>query len=222
MPTDLIQPISTGSSAMLWSAWITALASLLLAFLTFIYVRLTKRIIDSQTDPCVTVSVVHDDERRTVLQLIIKNIGTGIAQDVEFEASRPIPSKAWGISSEDAEDPQHMTSGPLIDGIPALGPGEERKIDWGQYGGLSKAVGLEPIIIFCKFKKHGKLMPRVECKLDVNSFAGTVANQKPIVGIANHLEKISRNLDHIVSGFSKLHVKITDLNMNNNLGKGTQ
>ncbi|OGW12092.1 MAG: hypothetical protein A3G93_07095 [Nitrospinae bacterium RIFCSPLOWO2_12_FULL_45_22] len=42
-----------------WSAWVTALATLVLAILTFVYVRLTKKILDAQSDPCVVLTVVH-------------------------------------------------------------------------------------------------------------------------------------------------------------------
>ena len=45
-----------------------------------------------------------------------------------------------------------MSEGPLMNGIPALGPGECRKIDWGQYGGLKEAIGDSKIIATCYFK----------------------------------------------------------------------
>jgi hypothetical protein len=50
-----------------WSAWVTALATLVLAVLTFVYVRLTKKILDAQSDPCVILTVVHDEDRTTIL-----------------------------------------------------------------------------------------------------------------------------------------------------------
>jgi hypothetical protein len=48
-----------------------------------------------------------------------------------------------------------MTEGPLIEGIPSLGPGDSRKIVWGQYYGLKKALGDEQLIVTCEYK-HGK------------------------------------------------------------------
>lgn len=208
MPTEIIQVMPASTSGIDWSAWVTAAASILLALLTFVYVRLTKRIIDSQTDPCIFVSVVDDDDRPTVIQLVIKNIGTGIARDINFEVSRPL-FKAWGVSPTDEIKVESMQKGPLIDGIPVLGPGEKRRITWGQYGGLKKALGDDPIIVKCRFHKGKKLMPTIECKLDVKSFAGTAANEKPILTIARQLEKISSNLEHVVTGFKQMHVEVT-------------
>src|SRR3989304_6890020 len=86
-----------------WSAWVTTVATAVLALLTFIYVRLTKRILENQSNPCVIVSVIHDDERPTILQLVIRNVGAGLAKDISFEFSRPIPARAWGVFENEAK-----------------------------------------------------------------------------------------------------------------------
>ena len=191
-----------------WGVWVPAVATVVLAVLTFIYVRLTKGILEGQSDPCVIVSVVHDDERPTILQLVIRNVGSGLAQDITFEFSRPIPSHAWGITEDKAKTAEPMTRGPLMEGIPALGPGEQRRIDWGQYGGLMKNVDREPVVVKCKFKKNGKAMPPMECKLDVKSFEGTVAAERPSTRVAKELEKIAKDLHHLATGFNKLKIEI--------------
>jgi hypothetical protein len=211
MHTSLINDIMSIIKSIDISAWITALATIILAILTFIYVRLTGKILEANSDPCVILSVIHDSNRPTFLQLVAKNIGVGLAQDISFEFSRPIPARAFGLSVEKAEVAEVMTDGSIIDGIPALGPGEERKIDWGQYGGLIKNLGLEPVIVKCHFKKRGKIMPPVECKLDVKSFAKTVAVRPPDAQLAKEIEKISRTLNHLASGFSKLKVQVIEM-----------
>ena len=86
----------------------------------------------------------HRDTHQTVIQIIVKNVGAGMARDVRFQLSRPVPSKAWGLEIEKAPMAALMTKGPLIAGIPALGPGTERRVHWGQYAGLKKALGDEP------------------------------------------------------------------------------
>lgn len=191
-----------------WSVWIPIFSTIVLTILTFIYVRLTKGLLESQSNPCVVVSVIHDDERPSILQLAIKNVGPGLAQDITFELSQPIPTHAWGISKENAKSAEKMTHGPLIDGIPALGPGERRLIDWGQYGGLLKNLGSDTVTVICKFKKNGKNMPPIECKLDIKSFEGTIASEHPIPKIAKYIEKISQDLHQLASGHSKLHIEI--------------
>ncbi len=193
------------------SAWITAFATLVLAVLTFIYVRLTGKILSTHSDPCVIVTVVHDEDRPTIIQLVVRNIGSGLAHDIKFEFSRPLPARAFGLTKDNVKEATEMRDGPLINGIPALGPGECRKIDWGQYGGLSAALGDEPIIVTCRFKKNGKEMTPIQCPLDVESFAGTVAAEKPIAKVAKELEKISKSFQYLSSGSYKLKVEVVSL-----------
>ena len=175
MDQSILQPITEFAQSVNWSPWVTAVATIVLAILTYRYVKLTRKILATQSEPCVILTVVHDDDRATVLQLVARNVGTGLAHDIRFEFSRPLPSRAFGLSESDAKEVTEMKDGPLIDGIPALGPGECRKIDWGQYGGLVAALGNEPILATCKFKKDGKEMRPTQCPLDVASFVGTVA-----------------------------------------------
>jgi len=151
------------------SSWVTAIATALLALITFFYVRLTKRLLDAQTDPYIVVSTIHDTNRPTIIQLVIKNIGTGFARDITFQCSQPLPRFAWGLTISDAKDAEIMTAGPLIDGISGLAPGEERRIDWGQYGGLMKALGNDPVFITANFKKNEKGMPPAVSAVDVKS-----------------------------------------------------
>ena len=194
-----------------WSAWITTVATLVLAVLTFIYVRITGKILDAQSDPCVILTVVHDDDRATILQLVARNVGTGLAHDIKFEFSRPLPSRAFGLSTNDAKEVSEMKEGPLIDGIPALGPGECRKIDWGQYGGLMAALGDETIVAISRFKKNGKDMAPIQCPLNVASFASTVAVESPPARVARELEKISKSIQYLASDGHKLKVEVVSL-----------
>jgi len=211
MDQSTIQSIVEFSKTINLSAWITAGATLLLAVLTFVYVRLTGKILSTQSDPCVIISVIHDEERPTILQLVVRNIGSGLAHDIKFEFSRPLPARAFGLTKDRAKEVVVMKDGPLINGIPALGPGECRKIDWGQYGGLSAALGDEPVIATCRFKKNGKEMEPTRCPLEVKSFEGTVAAEKPATKMAKELEKISRSIQHLSSGFHKLKVEVVSL-----------
>ena len=120
-----------------WSAATTAVGTAALAVLTGCYVVLTLRLLRTQTDPCVVVFATLDRDAPTILQVVIRNVGRSTATDVRFRSSRPIPARAFGVDPASASPVQPMTSGPLVHGIPALAPAEERRIDWGQYGDSS-------------------------------------------------------------------------------------
>jgi hypothetical protein len=211
MDESTIKLVSDIASSLDWSAWVTAFATLVLAILTFIYVILTRKILSAQSDPCVVLTVVHDEDRSSILQLVAKNVGTGLAHDIRFKFSRPIPARAFGLTTEGAKPAKEMKDGPLINGIPALGPGECRKIDWGQFGGLKAAIGEEKVVATCRFKKNGKEMPPTTCTLDVESFSRTVAAESPAAKSARELEKISKEIQQFATGFRKLKVEITSL-----------
>jgi hypothetical protein len=80
-----------------WATVATTVSTVILAILTAIYVNLTRKILQAQADPCVIVSVVNDKVRPTLLMLVIRNVGAGLAKDIFFELSRDIPQQAYGL-----------------------------------------------------------------------------------------------------------------------------
>lgn len=208
MLLDLWMFLKTTSVTLDLSDWVTALATIVLTILTGIYVNLTGKILSSQTDPCVILTVVHDEDRPTMLQLVAKNVGAGLARDIRFEFSHQLPAQAWGIDRQQAKTPKQMTDGPFINGIPALGPGESRKMDWGQYGGLAKAIGDKKIKATCRFKKGRKEMPPINCPLGVESYYQTVASAPPAVNTVKELEKVNRNLKHLATTIANMQIQV--------------
>ncbi len=114
--------------------------------------------------------VKPDETRPTTQQIVVENIGRGLAGDIRFQASRPIPSRAWGVTVEDAVAAEEMSDGPLIHGIGALGPGDSRKITWGQYGGLMKALGNQEIVLTYGYTDGRRAMPGSTAVLEYRSF----------------------------------------------------
>ncbi len=168
----------------------------------------------SQTDPEVIIYASPDERRPSIVILVIENIGRGLAKDISFTSSKPIPQKAFGFG-ENAPTPRTMNHGPIINGIPSLGPNSKRIITWGQYGGLKKGICDDVIYITVTFRSDriyglGKRSHKVVCPIDIKSFAGTDAadynwDQKA----ANQLEKIAKTLERLASGFQSLKVQLT-------------
>jgi hypothetical protein len=134
----------------------------------------------------------HDESRSTVLQIVIENIGKGLATDVSFTLSRPVPGRAWGFTDQGLQPVKPMTTGPLFDGILALGPGDSRKMAWGNYYALKKALGDEPVRIVCHYKHGRRKMKPVSSALDVHSFAATDAVGSEGERIVRELERIAK------------------------------
>lgn len=201
-----------------WTEVGTFWISVVLAFITVNATLISYLIFRSQIDPEVVVYADVDETRPSIIVLIIENIGRGLAKDVTFELSAPLPEKAFGFN--DAPVPKEMSYGPLISGIPSLGPGSKRIITWGQYGGLEKWLGDSVVLVTAKYrsdhrylvgsKKHATVSP-----LDIKSFEGTDASDKNWgKKTSEQLEKIARTLEHVTSGFSSFKVEIREKQSN--------
>jgi hypothetical protein len=185
-----------------WTA-IAAFAAGGSAVMAAFYTLLTFRLVRIQAEPKVIVYIKNDLERQTLLMIIIENIGRDIAYDVKFKSSKPIPYHAYGMSIDSAKPANIMKEGPLIEGIPALGPGDSREITWGQFGGLSKAIGDVPIILDYTYHS-GKRLIKGQSKLEVRSYLGTNASEKPFVTAVRNLNELAKSLNSIVNLLEKL------------------
>lgn len=158
----------------------------------FLEARKTR---EHETNPNVIITAVHDEDRPTIILLVIRNIGNGLALDIKFRPSREI-KLCFGLD-EDAPDIDPITDGPLIHGIPSLGPGETRTIDWGQPGGLLHELQHDHITILVEYLNSSKKLLHQECKIDIASFLGTAANPSSQTRTVTALENISKTLQAI-------------------------
>jgi hypothetical protein len=181
-------------SPIFWTA-VAALAASLSALFAAFYTWLTYRLVRSQREPNVVVYVKPDETRPTILQIVVENIGRGLASDLHFQASRPIPTRAWGTTIEDAKPAEAMTDGPLVHGIRSLGPGDSRKITWGQYGGLMKALGNDEIILTYEYRDGHRSMPARTAVLECWSFTGVDTVNSEQAAIVKQLRRVADALE---------------------------
>ena len=174
------------------AAAVSAIAAFGTALLTWNYVTLTKALLAVQTDPNVIVTVVHDKHRATLLMIVIRNIGNGLAKNIRIETSEFIPARAWGIDELKAASSEAMESGPFIKGIKTLGPGEDRRINWGQLGGLKRNLGERNPIITCIYEDQNGKSHRKEMELDWISFEFTDASRTSETRVASALEQLAQ------------------------------
>ena len=159
----------------------------------------------SHVDPAVVVYTAHDERRPSLLIIVIENVGASPAYDVRFDLSRPIPQNAWGIEGlQKDEEVVPMREGPLVDGVPVLGPGDRRVLNWGQYGALEEVLGDEPVKISARFESRRSFpwdpTEHVSTSvLEVRSFLATDASEPPDLRGVKALEKISKDLSSIRS-----------------------
>lgn len=191
------------TSATFWTG-VAAIAASMSALFAAFYTWLTFRLVRSQSEPSVVVYVKHDESRTTILQIVVENIGRGLATDIRFTPSRAIPSRAWGLSVDNAKPSEPMTDGPLIEGIPALGPGDSRKITWGQYGGLMNALGNEPVILTYEYKDGRRKMPSRTAILECRSFTNTDAVDSEALRVITELKRVASAVEKLAAAGDRI------------------
>jgi hypothetical protein len=188
--------------------------SVVLALVTVTATAFNYLLLRTQKDPEVIVYATPDDKRPSIINLIIENIGPGLAKNIEFTLPDYFPERAFGF--EDAPKPNNMEHGPLISGVPSLGPKAKRILTWGQYGGLYQGLGDEPVLIECMYSRDRIVFPgrkklKTDCLVDIKSFDGTDASDtnwdKKAV---KELEKMTKAVSAVATGQRTLKVSIKE------------
>ncbi|NWO06684.1 MAG: hypothetical protein HLX50_13635 [Alteromonadaceae bacterium] len=206
---EIINQTSWSEIGMFWTSMLMVLVTVTATCLNYLLLR-------THRDPEVVVYACPDDDRPSIILLVIENLGPGVAKHVKFSTSEGIPSKAFGF--EDAKKPNVMTSGPFISGIPSLGPNSKRVITWGQYGGLEKGIGSRTIEVTASYYRDrivfpGKKEIKTKSLIDIESFEGTDASDKNWQKkTANELEKLAKTFGQAASGFKPIKIIIDEKN----------
>lgn len=201
--------VSWAEAGIFWTSIVLALITVTATILNYLLLR-------TQKDPEVIVYATPDDKRPSIINLVIENIGPGMAKNVTFKLPSYFPADAFGF--EGAEKPENMTKGPLVNGIPSLGPGAKRIITWGQYGGLQKGLEEDTISVICKYSRDrigfpGQKKLKTECFLDIQSFEATDASDNNWdKKSAKELEKIAKVLSQAANGSKSLKIFVREDN----------
>ncbi|MGK2915822.1 MAG: hypothetical protein ACSLE5_15480 [Porticoccaceae bacterium] len=162
----------------------------------------------ASTDPNVIVYADPDPKRPSIINLVIKNIGTGPARNIEFSLSKPSPQDAFGF--DDAKLPEQMNKGALVTGMAYLAPNQAFTITWGQYGGLSKYLGSSVISVTSTYENpSNKVFKRrlsSTSEIDVMALQWLDASDHNWdKKVAEHLKSVSQTLVKINGNIEKLN-----------------
>jgi hypothetical protein len=191
-----------------WTTVGTFWATIIVCLVTIAATVINYYLFRSQTDPEVIVYTKHDLKHPTIITLVVENIGKSVAYDVQFNFSDKIPAEAYGFQAIPKDKIKWMTSGPLVNGIPALPPGGIRELYWGQYYGLKSVIGVHAITVTASYKARKPFSPELICcetesKIDIESYADTVANSTDELGdIREELKNINQTLKLLSSKIS--------------------
>jgi hypothetical protein len=161
-----------------------------------------------QSKPHVLIQYRPNPNIQTLIDLVVENIGGGMARDITF--SQPLPAKCFGI-----EKPNGPGLEVLGDGLPAIAAGQKYIFDGGQYGGLASKIcdKLEIEISYSFINPLGITRSQKErCVLSISHLQNmptrTSAEQAVVDALTGPnittLQRIERELNNIGTALSRI------------------
>lgn len=181
---------------------IVMLATVVYAILTAGIVKETRRMRESQTEPRIEVTAFPREEFVNIITLCVKNIGLGPAYDVHFRLRGESQSDGESELIQDFSRSQF-----LVKGLRYLGPGQELRSGFTQMTKNFESKIKARLIVEVVYSSSTGKSYNDNIPVHFEQFEGYGTIGTPhLYAMAKALEKIERNMDHLVTGFKRLRV----------------
>ncbi|MEY4980550.1 MAG: hypothetical protein RLZZ352_2820, partial [Pseudomonadota bacterium] len=196
---------NSGGLSALFSGVVTV-ATVVYAWLTAKLVDETRKLRQVQTEPRIQITYRTRPEWINLLDIAVKNIGQGPAEDLRFTIK--------AVSANSAAEPLVQSLKALNafgGGIKYLGPQQEFASFWTSLMDGDESKVESRIQIECAYKSVTGTPYRVEHVLDLAELKGSSQiGEPPLLKIAKHLEKMQSDLHQLATGFRRLGVNTYD------------
>ena len=178
------------------------IATIVYAVLTASLVKETRHMRELQTEPKIEVIASPREEFVNIITLRIKNIGLGSAYNITFELSGESNSEGEAKLINDFSKSQFLTKG-----LKYLGPQQELQSGFTQMTEDCEAKINSRLIIKVSYENSTGKSYKQNITIYFEEFRGYGTLGKPhLYSMAQSLEKIENNINHIITGFKKLKV----------------
>lgn len=201
--SDLLDQLNKNSGALsaIFSGVVTV-ATVVYAWLTAKLVQETRQMRKVQTEPRIQVTYRTRDEWINFLDISVKNIGLGPAQDVQF-AIRALSNNPGAQELIDSL----LKLGGFKTGLKYLGPGQEFSSFWSNLMDGNTTKVDSQISIVCQYQSVTGTKYAHEYVLDLSELKGSSnIGEPPLLKIAKHIETIEKDIHSLVAGFKRLGV----------------
>ncbi len=174
------------------------IVNILMMLIAIVSSFISYLIYKENSNPDIIVYLEQDEDAKTIINLVIKNIGKSPARDITFSLNKKLPQRAYA-----ADHSSEMTEGALITGIPFLAPGASRESMLGNYQGLQNWLKGETVSVNTKFyKANSRSLLKTSIVntsfLEVHSFARSSAGDNSSGSkIVTELKNINKSLSKI-------------------------
>lgn len=202
---DLLKFLNDNSGALsVIFTGVVTLATTVYAVLTWQLVSETRRMRKVQTEPKIEITLRSVDEAIHIQRLHVRNIGLGPALNITFD-----PKILSGGEGGKALLDELTETNFFRTGISYLGPGEERYSHYTQMHENHDAK-IASVLAFNVFYRSATNQAYSESLvIDMSERKGSYQLGKPhLYSMAQSLEKIQKDLGHVVSGFKRIRADV--------------
>jgi hypothetical protein len=202
---DLLAFLNANSGALnVIFTGVVTIATAVYAVLTWKLVSETRQMREVQTEPKIEITLRSVDEAIHIQRLQVRNIGLGPALQLTF---RP-KVLAGGGGAQTLIDELTKTNF-FTSGLSYLGPGEQRYSHYTQMTENYDAKIASVIAFDLKYKSATGKDYQEALVIDMSEHKGSYQLGKPhLYSIAQSLEKIQKDLGHVVSGFKRIRTDV--------------
>ena len=173
---------------------VTAVATAVLAKITWEYVQLTQDILQATNKPKVILFLRYS---HSSISLCVQNIGTGYAADIEFSGDLSFKPTRRG-SKRSEEDKALKSIEPFKTGINYLGTGHKIDTFLCHMGGVHD-LEKKSFKILVSYKDSTNKTSRQLFPFDVGNWENTSQFITPYTDdVANAIERVAENLDRLI------------------------
>lgn len=179
-----------------------AVSTVVYAALTARLVSETRKLREVQTEPKIHITLESFDFAINFIRLNIKNIGLGPASDLQFEATVISGGESAKKLLQEFTSPNFFQTG-----LRHFGPGQSIYSMYTQVTDDFEGKSASMLSFKLRYKSATGKQYNEEIIINMSEIMGTSQLGKPnLYSIANSLEKMQKDIGHIVSGFKRLNV----------------
>lgn len=201
--TDLLKFLNDNAGAFnVVFTGVVAVATVVYAVLTARLVRETERLRTAATEPALEVTYRSRDEAMALLDVVVKNIGSGPAYEIRFDIS----VEPRGLGADELMKPLRNIKA-LHSGINVLMPGQEFSSFWTDVRQNFEAKLQTLVTVRSICRGASGVQYQREHLVDLSEMKGASRLGKPsLLAIARSLEKIQSDVHSLTAGFRRLKV----------------
>jgi len=188
---------NSGALAVVFSA-LVAIATIVYVKLTWSLVAETRKMREAQTEPKISLIIQPSEKYINLIEMIIENIGLGVAHSIKFEVSPDFEYEKGKFLSD---------LGFVNNGLKYLAPNQKFRLFLTNMAEDFDEKAKKSFTINITYEDNTGKIHKDEYPIEFSSLIGLrQLGEPPLEKIANNIENIKKDFDNLSTGVSKVKV----------------